>query len=71
MTIFGGLLGILLGVCVIAIQLYFKPVLITPTLPYPVVLSWTNILFPSTILILGTIASRLASLSVKKIDLTD
>ena len=72
MTIFGGLLGILLGVCVIAIQLYFKPVLITPTLPYPVVLSWTNIFISfSTILILGTIASRLASLSVKKIELTD
>jgi ABC-type antimicrobial peptide transport system permease subunit len=41
-------------------------------LPYPVVLSWTNIFISfSTILVLGTIASRLASLSVKKIELTD
>ena len=72
MTVFGGFLGILLGVFIIAVQLYFQPVLITPTLPYPVILSWENVIISFfTILILGTIASRLASLSVKKINLTD
>ena len=72
MTVFGGFLGILLGVFIITVQLYFEPVLITPTLPYPVILSWANIIISfSTILILGTIASRLASYSVKKINLTD
>ena len=72
MTVFGGFLGILLGVFIISVQLYFQPVLITPTLPYPVILSWENVIISFfTILILGTIASRLASLSVKKINLTD
>ena len=72
MTVFGGFLGILLGVFIITVQLYFEPVLITPTLPYPVILSWANIIISfSTILILGTIASGLASYSVKKINLTD
>jgi len=72
MTVFGGFLGIVLGVFIIAVQLYFKPVLITPTLPYPVILSWENVIISFfTILILGTIASRLASLSVKKINLID
>ena len=72
MTVFGGFLGILLGVFIIAVQLYFHPVLITPTLPYPVILSWENVIISFfTILILGTIASRLASLSIKKINLTD
>ena len=72
MTVFGGFLGILLGVFIIAVQLYFQPVLITPTMPYPVILSWENVIISFfTILILGTIASRLASLSVKKIKLTD
>lgn len=72
MTFFGGLLGILIGVCVIAIQIYFEPVFITPSLPYPVLISWENIIISFlTIQILGTIASRLASLSVKKIKLSD
>ena len=72
MTVFGGFLGILLGAFVIAVQLYFEPVLITPTLPYPVILSWKNIIISFfTILILGSIASILASCTVKKINLTD
>ena len=69
MTFFGGVIGIILGVSVILFQLYYKLVLITPTLPYPVILSWNNVFVVFlTILVLGSIASFLASFSIKKIN---
>ena len=68
-TFFGGLAGLSLGIIVIFVQQYFDLVLITPTLPYPVILSWINILISfATIFILGSIASLLASFSIKKLD---
>ena len=68
-TFFGGLAGLSLGIIVIFVQQYFELVLITPTLPYPVILSWINILISfATIFILGSIASLLASFSIKKLD---
>ncbi|MAR98286.1 MAG: ABC transporter permease [Formosa sp.] len=68
-TFFGGLAGLSLGIIVIFFQQYFELVLITPTLPYPVILSWINILISfATIFILGSIASLLASFSIKKLD---
>ena len=68
-TFFGGLAGLSLGIIVIFFQRYFELVLITPTLPYPVILSWINILISfATIFILGSIASLLASFSIKKLD---
>ena len=68
-TFFGGLAGLSLGIIVIFVQQYFELVLITPTLPYPVILSWINILISfATIFILGGIASLLASFSIKKLD---
>ena len=68
-TFFGGLAGLSLGIVVIFVQQYFELVLITPTLPYPVILSWINILISfATIFILGSIASLLASFSIKKLD---
>ena len=68
-TFFGGLAGLSLGIIVIFVQQYFEPVLITPTLPYPVILSWINIFISfATIFILGSIASLLASFSIKKLD---
>ena len=68
-TFFGGLAGLSLGIIVIFVQQYFELVIITPTLPYPVILSWINILISfATIFILGSIASLLASFSIKKLD---
>ena len=68
-TFFGGLAGLSLGIIVIFVQQYFELVLITPTLPYPVILNWINIFISfATIFILGSIASLLASFSIKKLD---
>ena len=67
MSFFGGLMGIFLGVSVIFLQQQFEMVLITPTLAYPVQLSWSNVgIAFFTILVLGTIASLLASCQIKK-----
>ena len=69
MTVLGGFTGILLGIVVILIQQYFELVKITSSLAYPVVLTWANVgIAFSTILVLGIIASRLASWRIKKID---
>jgi lipoprotein-releasing system permease protein len=69
MTVLGGLSGLLLGVVVILLQQHFELVMITSTLAYPVVLTWANVgIASSTILVLGIIASRLASWRIKKVD---
>ena len=69
MSFFGGLMGIFLGASVIFFQQQFEMVLITPTLAYPVLLSWTNVgIAFFTILVLGTIASLLASWQIKKLE---
>ncbi len=67
MTVFGGLLGIALGVVVVWLQLQFKMVYITATLPYPVKLTFTNVVVVFiTLSILGLIASKIASSRVKE-----
>ncbi|MEC8133539.1 MAG: FtsX-like permease family protein [Bacteroidota bacterium] len=69
MSFFGGLMGIFLGVSVIFLQQQFEMVLITPTLAYPVQLSWSNVgIAFFTILVLGTIASLFASWQIKKLE---
>ena len=69
MSFFGGLMGIFLGVGVIFLQQQFEMVLITPTLAYPVQMSWSNVgIAFFTILVLGTIASLLASCQIKKLE---
>ena len=69
MSFFGGLMGIFLGVGVIFLQQQFEMVLITPTLAYPVHMSWSNVgIAFFTILVLGTIASLLASCQIKKLE---
>mgnify|MGYP001355838929 FL=1 len=69
MTVFGGVFGLLLGIVTIVLQQQFALVLITPTLAYPVVLSWANVgIAFLTILVLGVIASRMASWQIKKLD---
>ena len=71
MTIIGGLIGLVFGAVIIVLQLCFELVMITPTLPYPVVLKASNLgIAFVTIFVLGIIAARLASMSMKKLTLT-
>lgn len=66
-SIFGGILGLILGIIVVLIQQQFKLVMITPSLAYPVVFEIENILIVLlTIIILGFIASKIASSTVTK-----
>ena len=67
MTLLGGIVGIVLGVIVIALQLHFKLLYIAPSLPYPVKLQAINVVIVLvTITVLGVIASKIASSRVRK-----
>ena len=67
LTIIGGILGISLGAVVILIQQYYKLIMITETLPYPVIFNFTNVFIVfTTIVILGVTASLIASNRVTK-----
>jgi lipoprotein-releasing system permease protein len=67
LSVFGGLFGLLLGVIIVLLQQYFQFVMITPTLAYPVVFSYQNILIVFfTIISLGLLASLIASSRVSK-----
>ena len=71
MTVLGGFAGIFLGATLIIFQKYFDLLMISPTLPYPVVLKLLNFLIAfGTILVLGVAASKIASLSIKKLSLS-
>jgi lipoprotein-releasing system permease protein len=60
-TCVGGIIGVLFGVVLIASQILFGWLLITPSLPYPVALNFENLaVVLLTITILGIIASRIA-----------
>jgi lipoprotein-releasing system permease protein len=66
-SIFGGILGLILGIIVVLIQQQFELIMITPSLAYPVVFEAKNILIVLfTIMILGFIASKIASSTVSK-----
>lgn len=63
----GGILGVLIGVFLIGSQLLFGWVMITPSLAYPVELNWENFgLVLVTIVLLGILASQLASSRISK-----
>jgi lipoprotein-releasing system permease protein len=67
MTVTGGIAGIFLGVLIVLLQLQFNIVMITATLPYPVKIEFFNIaLVFITILLLGIIASKIASSRVSE-----
>lgn len=67
MTVLGGIVGIILGVIITLLQLRFDLVMITATLPYPVKLEFFNVILVFiTILLLGVIASRIASSRVRE-----
>lgn len=62
MTVFGGMVGLVLGVGIVVAQKQFSLVMLTASLPYPVTLNALNaFIVLSTISILGIVASKLAS----------
>ena len=70
MTLIGGGLGLVIGVVVIWLQQQFSLLMITPSLAYPVDLQLANIgIVFATILVLGAVASRIASQRIAKTQL--
>lgn len=67
LSIFGGVIGLILGIAIVLLQQHFELVMITPTLAYPVVFTIENVLIVlATIVTLGFIASLIASSRVSK-----
>ncbi len=67
LSVFGGILGLFLGIILVVLQQQFNWVMITPTLAYPVVFSLENVLIVlATIITLGVLASLIASSRVSK-----
>jgi lipoprotein-releasing system permease protein len=66
-SVFGGILGLILGILIVLVQQQFELVMINSNLPYPVVFEAKNVvLVLFTIIILGFIASKIASSTVTK-----
>ncbi len=67
LSVFGGIIGLLLGIIIVVIQQQFSLIMITETLPYPVVFSFQNVVIVFfTIISLGFISSWIASSRVSK-----
>lgn len=67
LSVFGGIIGLVLGIIIVLLQEYFQLVMITPSLAYPVIFSIENVLIVmGTIVTLGFIASLIASSRVSK-----
>ena len=67
MTLLGGSIGLLFSIVLVFLQLQYELVMITPSLPYPVAITWKNIVVVLlTITTLGTIASYIAASRSKK-----
>lgn len=67
LSVFGGIIGLLLGIVIVLLQQQYELIMITPTLAYPVVFTAENVLIVmTTIVTLGFIASLIASSRVSK-----
>lgn len=67
LSVFGGLIGLVLGIAIVLIQQQFKLVMITESLAYPVVFSLQNVVIVfGTIVTLGVVSSWMASSRVSK-----
>ncbi|SHF78104.1 lipoprotein-releasing system permease protein [Flavobacterium fluvii] len=67
LSVFGGIIGLLLGIALVLLQQHYELVMITPTLAYPIVFTIENVLIVlATIVSLGFIASLIASSRVSK-----
>ena len=66
MSVFGGIIGLVLGSLIVGAQLQFQLKMITPTLPYPMEFTLVNFLAVFfTISVLGILASYLASSTIR------
>ena len=66
-TLFGLIIGLGLAIVIILLQQHFSFIMITPTMPYPVLFEWQNmVIVIMTIVILGLISSWIASGTVNK-----
>jgi lipoprotein-releasing system permease protein len=67
LSVFGGIIGLILGIIMVLLQQKFQLIMITPTLAYPVVFSIQNVgIVLATIVSLGVLASWIASSRVSK-----
>lgn len=67
LSVFGGLIGLVLGIVIVIIQQQFKLVMITESLAYPVVFSLQNVAIVfATIVTLGVVSSWIASSRVSQ-----
>jgi lipoprotein-releasing system permease protein len=67
LSVFGGVIGLLLGIVIVVLQQQFELIMITPTMAYPIVFTLENVLIVlGTIISLGFIASLIASSRVSK-----
>lgn len=67
LTVVGGIIGLSLGIAIVLLQQEYMLVMITPTMPYPVIFNIENVLTVLiTIFILGFISSLIASSRVTK-----
>ena len=67
LSVFGGIIGLVLGMILVLLQQQYELIMITPTLAYPVVFSFENVVIVmATIVILGFVASLIASSRVSK-----
>jgi lipoprotein-releasing system permease protein len=66
-TVFGLTIGLSLAIAMILLQQHYSFIMITPTMPYPVIFEWQNmIIVIMTIIILGIASSWIASGTVNK-----
>jgi lipoprotein-releasing system permease protein len=67
LTTISGLIGVGIGLIVVFLQQQFSLIMLTPDLPYPVSLNIINVIIVLvTIIVLGVVASRLASQRITK-----
>lgn len=67
LSVFGGIIGLVLGIIIVLLQQQFELIMITPTLAYPVIFNLENVLIVmATIVTLGFVASLIASSRVSK-----
>ncbi len=67
LSVFGGLIGVFLGIILVIIQQQTSLVMVSDSLPYPVVFSFQNVFIVLiTIILLGFLASFIASSRVSK-----
>ncbi|WP_456313754.1 ABC transporter permease [Pseudomonas shirazensis] len=67
LSVFGGIIGLILGIIMVILQQQYELIMITPTLAYPVVFTAENVFIVlGTIVSLGFVASLIASSRVSK-----